>query len=270
LYNTFYTALLTYNVIPGEDILKKTVSLRIPGKPKPYIMAHRGNRVVCPENTLAAFRRAITDGADILETDLHLSADEVFVCIHDSTVDRTTNGSGAVAEMTLAALKQLNASCGREKYTQERIPTLAEVAALLPEDIALALELKTDRFLEPEVCRRLAEELGAAGVRDRTVVLSFSTGRLKAFRQAAPDIPIGFITLDKKWPLKDFDLLGPAWNLLLKNPLYVMIAHLRGQLVAPLDPDSTSRYNWYHWLKADAVLADDPAAASAVLRRKSR
>ncbi len=78
--------------------MKNTRSLHIPGKTKPYIMAHRGNRTACPENTLAAFRRAITDGADILETDLHLSADQVFVCIHDPTVDRTTDGSGAVAK----------------------------------------------------------------------------------------------------------------------------------------------------------------------------
>jgi glycerophosphoryl diester phosphodiesterase len=61
-------------------------------------MAHRGNRVLCPENTLAAFRQALADGADILETDLHLTADKEFVCIHDATVDRTTNGSGAVVQ----------------------------------------------------------------------------------------------------------------------------------------------------------------------------
>ena len=67
--------------------------LDIAGKPKPYVMAHRGNRVACPENTLAAFQRALDEGADILETDLHVTADDVFVCIHDATLDRTTNGS---------------------------------------------------------------------------------------------------------------------------------------------------------------------------------
>ena len=64
-------------------------------------MAHRGNRVACPENTLAAFRRALDDGADIIETDLHVTADGEFVCIHDATVDRTTDGRGPVAGMTL-------------------------------------------------------------------------------------------------------------------------------------------------------------------------
>src|SRR5512136_2944979 len=104
--------------------------LNIPGRPKPYVMAHRGNQVACPENTLAAFRRALADGADIIETDLHLTADGVFVCIHDGMVDRTTDGHGAVAEMTLAQIKTLSASCGRPEFAAERVPTLAETAAL--------------------------------------------------------------------------------------------------------------------------------------------
>jgi glycerophosphoryl diester phosphodiesterase len=58
-------------------------------------MAHRGNSTLCPENTLAAFQKAIEEGADIVETDLHLTADEAFICIQ-SHVDRTTEGSGAV------------------------------------------------------------------------------------------------------------------------------------------------------------------------------
>ena len=59
--------------------------LTLPGRTKPYVMAHRGNRVLCPENTLASFSKAFEEGADILETDLHLSADGVFMCIHDAT-----------------------------------------------------------------------------------------------------------------------------------------------------------------------------------------
>ena len=99
--------------------------LVIPNRPKPYLMAHRGNRVACPENTLAAFRRALVDGADILETDLHLTADGVFVCIHDATVDRTTDGHGPVAEMTLAQVKSLSASYGRPEFQGEQVPTLS-------------------------------------------------------------------------------------------------------------------------------------------------
>ncbi len=242
-------------------------TLEIPGKAKPYLLAHRGNRVRCPENTLAAFRQALADGADALETDLHLTADGVFVCIHDATVDRTTDGRGPVAGMSLAELKALSASYGRPEFRDERVPTLGELAALLPADVALALELKSDRFLEPEVCRRLADELAAAGVRNRTVLLSFSLARLQAAQAVAPDLPIGWITLTRPWPLGGVQLLGPLWPLLLLNPLYPWLARRRGQLVAPLDPLPDRRLWLYKLLRCDAVLSDDPASTRAALGR---
>jgi len=237
------------------------------GKHKPYVMAHRGNRVLCPENTLAAFRQAIADGADAIETDLHLTADGVFVCIHDATVDRTTDGTGAVAEKSLTELRTLSAAYGRSEFEAERIPTLAELAALLPGDVALALELKTDRFLEPEVCRQLVSELAESAVRERTVVLSFSMPRLQALKAIAPDMPVGWITLSRPWPREEAQLLGPLWPLLLLNPLYVRAAHARGQLVCPLDPAPDKRLWLYRWLGCDAVLSDDPGVTRRFLRR---
>jgi glycerophosphoryl diester phosphodiesterase len=242
-------------------------ALALPGKRKPYVMAHRGNKATCPENTLAAFRQALADGADIIETDLHLTADGVLVCIHDATVDRTTDGSGTVAGMTLAELKALSAGYGRPEFKAERIPTLAELADLLPEDVALALELKTDRFLEPGVCRQLIAELEQHQIGERAVVLSFSLPRLEAVQAVAPDMPIGLITLSRVWPLRQVQLLGPLWPLVLLNPLYVSIAHRRGQLVCPLDPNPDSRLRLYRWLGCDAVLSDNPGATRRALDR---
>jgi glycerophosphoryl diester phosphodiesterase len=242
-------------------------NLALPGRPRPYVMAHRGNRTLCPENTLAAFSQAIADGADILETDLHLSADGVFMCIHDATVDRTTDGSGPVAAKALADLKRLSAAYGRAEFQAERIPTLAEVAGLLPAELALALELKTDRFLEAEFCQQLATELDHLGIRDRTVVLSFSWARLVAVQSVAPDIPIGWITLSRAWPRRGVQLLGAFWPLLLVNPLYPWLAHGTGQLVCPLDPAPDPRLWFYRRIGCDAVLSDDPAATCRALNR---
>lgn len=221
-------------------------------------MAHRGNRAACPENTLASFRRALEDGADVLETDLHLSSDGVFVCIHDPTLERTTDGTGPVEARTLAELKALSASCGRTEFAGERIPTLAELAAILPPDRGLALELKSDRFLDPAVGRRLGEELEGFGVLGRSVVLSFSRARLDATRLGAPGLPSGWITLKEARPAGGVELLGPWWPLLLVNPLFVALAHRRGQAVAPLDPAPGSRLWLYRLLGCDAVLTDDP------------
>jgi glycerophosphoryl diester phosphodiesterase len=241
--------------------------LEVPGRVRPYVMAHRGNRVACPENTLASFRRAIADGADILETDLHLTSDGVFVCIHDGTVDRTTDGSGAVAEMTLAQIKGLSASCGRPAFAAERVPALQELTNLLPADVALALELKTDRFLEPAVCRTLVDELRRAGVIERTVVLSFHLGRVKAVQAVVPEMPIGWITLKRAWPLAGVQMLGPFWPLLVLNPLYAAYAHRQGRAVCPLDPLPDSRLWLYRLLRCDAVLSDNPDSTLRALRR---
>ena len=252
---------------PGRRSPPPGLSLSLPGREKPYVMAHRGNRVACPENTLASFRRAIEDGADVLETDLWLSSDGAFVCIHDPTLDRTTDGSGPVEALSLAGLKALSASCGRPAFAAERIPTLAELAALLPADRGLALELKSDRFLDPEVGRRLGEELAALGVLGRSVVLSFSRARLDATRRGAPGLPSGWITLKESRPAPGVELLGPWWPLLLVNPLYVALAHRRGQAVAPLDPSPDGRLRLYRLLGCDAVLTDDPEATVRKLGR---
>ncbi len=237
------------------------------GKHKPYVIAHRGNSVATPENTLAAFRRAIDDGADIVETDLHLTRDGVFVCIHDATLDRTTDGHGPVADLTLAEIKRYSASYGRPAFAAERIPTLDELSAILPLHIALALELKTDRFLESHVARHLVDQLGASGVKDRTVVLSFSLNRVQAVQRIAPDIPIGFITLTRLTPAVTAQLIGPYWPLLLINPLYTAWGHRRGMLVAPLDPRPDGRLWLYRLLRCDAVLTDDPGATRRRLGR---
>lgn len=245
-------------------------TLSLPGRRKPYVMAHRGNRVACPENTLRSFRRAIDDGADILETDLHLTADEVFVCIHDATIDRTTDGSGPVASMRLAELREWNAAAAHPELPPEPVPTLHELAALLPSDIGLALELKTDRFLEAAVCSRLAEEIEPLDLLGRTVILSFSEARLRAVQAVAPDLPIGLISMRSVWPRGGFAMSGPFWPLLLLNPLYVLVAHRKGQFVCPLDPAPDRRLLLYRLLGCDAVLTDDPASTCRALGRRER
>ncbi|MCD4672410.1 MAG: hypothetical protein K8R77_07095 [Anaerolineaceae bacterium] len=241
--------------------------LIIPGKEKPYLMAHRGNQAVCPENTLAAFRQALQDGADLLETDLHLSADNVFVCIHDDTLERTTDGQGPVKDKTLTELKEYSASYGRPEFNEERIPTLAELAAILPPDVGLALELKIDDFLQPEVAHKLSGELKSLGIHDRVVIISFSLERLKAVQAVDADIPAGWITMTGLRPIMGVQLLGPFWKLLLRNPGYVRQARTRGQIVCPLDSHGEERMWLYRLLKCEVIMSDDPAALARAMGR---
>lgn len=235
--------------------------------PKPYVMAHRGNSVFAPENTLAAFRRAFEDGVDLLETDLHLTRDGHFVCIHDGTLERTTDGEGAVADFTLAEIKQVSASYGRPEFAAERVPALAELISIMPPKIGLALELKTDRFLEPDVGQQLINELDTAGLKDRTVLLSFSLERLQTVQRVDADIPIGFITLSRLIPNVDTQLIGPLWPLMLINPFYTLLAHRRNMFIAPLDPWPDNRLWLYKLLRCDGVLSNDPASTLKRLGR---
>lgn len=244
-------------------------TLALPGRTKPYIMAHRGNRVLCPENTLSAFQKAFDEGADILETDLHLSSDDVFMCIHDATVDRTTDGKGAVRDKTLAELKQLSAFNGFTDFKAERIPTLAETAAILPKGVGLALELKTDRFLEPAVCQKLVDELRNYDILDRCIVLSFSISRLETVKSVEPGLPIGWITMAKFMPDPMPEVLGPFWPAVFANPFFVARAHHRGQLVCPLDPTPDNHLWYYKLLKCDAIVTDNTAATIERMKRIS-
>lgn len=245
------------------------MNLELPGRQRPYLMAHRGNSAACPENTVPAFVRALADGADLLETDLRLTADGVFVCIHDATVDRTTDGRGAVADLSLAALQRLDASGGREGFAGVRVATLAEVLALLPDDRGLVLELKTDRFLEEPVARRLAAEVAAGGARQRTALVSFSLPRLRAVQQVAPELPIGHVTLRKLTPPRAVQLAGPWWPALFWNPLYVRQAHRRGIVVCPLDDAPFARLWYYRLLGCDVLMAGDTGRLAAALGRLS-
>ena len=96
-----------------------------------------------PENTLASFAHAIELGVDAVELDVHLTADQQLVVIHDERVDRTTNGSGEVAALTLAALRELDAGAG------ESIPTLEEVLGAVPTDVTVNIELKGRNTAQP-------------------------------------------------------------------------------------------------------------------------
>ena len=243
------------------------MKLELPGRQRPYVMAHRGNSAACPENTLPAFVRALADGADLLETDLRLTADGALVCIHDATVDRTTDGRGAVADLDLNDLQKLDASRGRAGFAGVTVPTLAEVVALLPDDRGLVLELKTDRFLEEPVARRLVADLTNAGVHGRVALVSFSLPRLRAVQQVAPELPIGHITLRKLTPPRAVQLAGPWWPALFWNPLYVRQAHRRGIVVCPLDDAPFARLWYYRLLGCDVLMAGDTARLAAALGR---
>ena len=106
-------------------------------------VAHRGASGNYPENTLIAFQKALEIGVDEIELDLHMTKDDHLIVMHDSTVDRTTNGTGAIAELTLTEIKALDAgSAFGEQFRGERVPTWEEALDLVQGKVRLNVHLK--------------------------------------------------------------------------------------------------------------------------------
>lgn len=112
-------------------------------KRKTALVAHRGASGAAPENTLAAIKKALQSPAEYIEVDIHLTKDTQLVVMHDATVNRTTNGKGAIADLTLAELKKLDAGGWFDStFTHERIPTLREVLHLVNKRKKLLIQIK--------------------------------------------------------------------------------------------------------------------------------
>jgi glycerophosphoryl diester phosphodiesterase len=158
---------------------------------QPLVIAHRGGKGLWPENSLFAFERA--SALDMLEMDLHLSSDGELVVIHDSTLDRTTNGEGPVAARSLAQLQALDAGYrwsadGGQSHPYRgqgvRIPTFTEVLERFP-SIAKVIEIKVpDVGMEAQLC----DTLTAHQQRDKVIVGSFYDRSLQLFREQCPGV----------------------------------------------------------------------------------
>jgi len=162
----------------------------------PWIIAHRGASGHAPENTFAAFERAVQLGAGFIETDLHLTRDARFVAIHDATLDRTTNGTGAVRDHTLAELQQLDAGMWYDRqFMDQRIPTLDEILEFASkQDVVFYLEFKYESAWGMH--HALVGALGKPENAARTIVISFDPSTLASVRRLGPAIMIGLLVED--------------------------------------------------------------------------
>ena len=158
-----------------------------------FIIGHRGASGHAPENTLAAFKKAVALGATFIETDLQLSRDARFVAIHDDTLDRTTNGQGKVHDQTLATLRRIDAgSWFGSEYAGERIPTLEEILEFSKKnDIVFYLELKPSGSWGGE--HALIGALRESGEVARVVVISFDPTILAGLRKIEPTLMTGVL-----------------------------------------------------------------------------
>jgi glycerophosphoryl diester phosphodiesterase len=160
-------------------------------------IAHAGGKGTRPEHTMIAYETALAEGTDVLELDVHATSDGVLVLMHDETVDRTTDGSGAIASMTFAELRELDAGY---TFTEDdgathpfrgmglQVPSVEEVFEAFPE-VAYVIEIKQ---AEPSIVEPLLAMCDAHGISDQMVASAFSQDVLLELRAAAPQMPTSF------------------------------------------------------------------------------
>lgn len=158
------------------------------------VYGHRGARAEAPENTLVGFAYARSVGLEAVEFDVRMTRDRELVVIHDATVDRTTDGQGAVAELTLAQVRALDARAGFDAGPACQVPTLDEVLAAVGDLAAIEIEIKRDTAgRTPLVVESVLNTLATRAVAAQTVLASFHLDVLEQLRQSAPEMTTGYI-----------------------------------------------------------------------------
>jgi glycerophosphoryl diester phosphodiesterase len=229
------------------------------------IIAHRGSSGEFPENTLPAFAAAIDAGARMCELDVQLTRDGAAVVIHDDSVDRTTDGAGAVAAMTLAEIRRLDAGFKfGGAFTGTQIPTLEEVLMLVRGRCALNVELKSPG-VEHEVCRLLR----AHQRMDDTIVSSFDWDALAATRRLEPGLGLGVLAAGKPEAMFETALklhaasVHPRFDLV--TPPLVEQAHRAGLQLLVWTVDNTADLKRMVSLGVDGIMTNYPGRLAAML-----
>lgn len=255
----------------------------------PVNVAHRGASALAPENTIEAFRLAVEAGAGGLELDVHMTRDGHIVVIHDATVDRTTNGSGAVSEMTLEELRRLDAghtfspdggSTRPYRGRGVRVPTLREVLQEFPV-VAVNIEIKAGTPGIEETVLGVLREANALG---RALVVSTPHDIVKRFRKVsgghvstgASRWEIGVFYISSRVRLER--LVRPAYDALqvplrhrgipVVTPRFVRAAHARGVRVDAWTINQADEMRRLLDLGVDVIMTDRPGTLAEVLENR--
>lgn len=224
------------------------------------VVGHRGCAGIEPENTLRAFRRAIELGCDMVECDVQLTRDGHLAIIHDERVDRTTNGSGPVADFILAELRALDAGQG------EQIPTLPEVLEVIRGRVEILVELKGEGTPDAavEVVRRL-------GMEKEVVFTSFELDRIRRVKAIDASLRTGAIfgepPADASRQAADCGAEGLGVNHRRQSRALVDAAHALGLSIRAWNPDTEPELQAMIDLGVDGIGSNRPDLLLGLLGR---
>lgn len=222
---------------------------------RPLIGGHRGNPADEPENTLASFRSAIAAGVDLIECDVHLSADGHLVVIHDHTLARTTNGAGMVRDVSWDDLQKLDAGRG------ERLPDLEQVIDVAREGgVGLAVEIKQIPIPYPQIEERVIEALRAGDMLDQACVISFYHPSCKRLKELEPELQVGLLEgarpIDPVRLLEEAsaDVYSPHYGAM--DPELVQEVHAANRVVGVWTVDDAAGVTWCKICRPDSIFTN--------------
>ena len=234
----------------------------------PWIIAHRGYRAKYPENTLVAFQAALDAGVQMIELDVALSRDRKLIVIHDATLERTTNGEGAVRDHTLTQLKQLDAGGWfHPRFTGEHLPELSEVLDLVDGQVLINIEIKPHAY-EPHhptdaVERQTLELVCRRNLAERVLISSFDLNLLKYIATFEYAPALGLISrnpVDKHTLGNCKQLKAVSWhpNHQILTPDQVKTMHTHDIRVFPYNADTSEEIACVLEMDVDGVISSDP------------
>ena len=250
---------------------------------RPLVVAHRGGGGLAPENTLASFRNGIALGADFIEMDIHLTKDGIPVVIHDATIDRTTDGKGAINSFTLAELQAFNAAAKFSGASEKQcVSTLAQVLDLAkPSSVKLEIEIKVDAAGQryPGIEQKVLNEITSRGMLDRVKITAFEFETLKQIRALNPNVTtVALMTTDYfrahniSQPVTIIDDVASLANGIgvdknFLNANLVQAAHARKLSVGVWTVDTEAEMNQFRMMGVDGITTNRPDLLKRLLEK---
>jgi len=243
--------------------------------PAPIVFAHRGDSVHAPENTLAAFTMAADKGAPAIEFDVKLSEDGQVIVIHDQSLERTTNGSGDVRNLPLAALRELDAGVRfPREFRGEHIPTLEEVFETVGKRLYMNVELTNYATPLDRLVPKVVELVKKFGLEKRVLFSSFFPHNLLKAAKLLSEVPRGLLTWAgwMGWWGRAFGFRSDVYGALHPylsdvNPGLVERVHAAGRRVNAWTVNAADDIKRLTGFGVNGLITDDPALALEVLGR---
>lgn len=260
---------------------------------RPLVIAHQGGDGIRPGDTMAAFDNAVAIGADVLEMDAHITSDGQIVLMHDEKVDRTTNGSGLIEDLTLNQLKQLDAAYkwsndGGKTFAYRgqgiQVPTLDELFQKYPQ-MRYVIEIKlTQNPIDKPLCNLIRKH----NMQDKVVIASFHDVAMKNFRATCPEVATSasrgevttFVLLSKVFlsglVAPQYESIQPPYdpkeskNIPIMTRRFIRECHAKNLAVEPWTVDDPALTKQYIEWGVDGIMTDRPDLMIQVLKEMGK